>query len=579
MHPVHTSPNRFLQTTAATRRLVVLLSCLLVVIVVLPRPKASADSTTFAPVADSYVRSDKPNTNFGTESLLHTGAKPLMTSYLRFNVGTLGGAITGAVLRVFTITDGHDPISVRQVSDTTWAETTITYANAPPPSSTVLASSPSFKRYTWLSLPVGSVVTGPGEVDLAITSATNGDIAVGAREARSYGPQLVITTAPDSVPPSVPTNVSATASSGRVDVSWTASTDDKGMASYTVYRNGVRLASVTGGATTYGDASVAGSTTYAYTVDAVDVAGNHSAQSTPASATTPATPVPDPVIAAAGDIACDSTSSSYNGGVGTATSCKEMATSNLLLDPLPTAVLALGDEQYECGALAAFQQSYDPTWGRVKSITRPIVGNHEYEQPTTGVGCPGPGDASGYSTYFGAAAGTPGQLYYSYDIGAWHLIALNSECGHVGGCFFGSPEEVWLRTDLLNHPDPCTLAYWHEPMFSSTIAAARSAFQQFWKDLYASGAEIVLNGHDHVYERFAPEDPSAVADPNGIREFIVGTGGRSHIGFSRVAANSEVRNSTAFGVLRLTLHPTSYDWNFVPAAGSTLTDSGSTPCH
>jgi len=441
-----------------------------------------------------------------------------------------------------------------------------------------VASVSSFKHNNWLSFSVSPVVTGQGEFDLAVTTARDNDIQLGSREALGNGPQLVVTLAPDGIPPSTPTNLTATPSPGRVDLAWTASTDNKGVASYTVYRDAARLASVTGGATTYTDLSVAGNTTYSYTVDAVDVAGNRSPQSDPASATTSPASVADPVIAAAGDIACDPTSSYYNGGAGSSGACRETATSDLLVNNPPTAVLPLGDEQYDCGSGAAFQQSYDPSWGRVRSISHPIPGNHEYEQPTSGTGCPGPGDASGYFGYFGGAAGTAGQGYYSYDIGAWHLIALNSECGHVGACYAGSPEEVWLRNDLLNHPATCTLAYCHEPKFSSG-STTRTAFRAFWNDLNNAGADLILNAHDHFYERFAPQDPSGVATPNGIREFILGTGGRSHLSFASIAANSEVRNNTAFGVLKVTLHPTSYDWDFVAAAGSTLNDSGSASCH
>jgi hypothetical protein len=277
----------------------------------------------------------------------------------------------------------------------------------------------------------------------------------------------------------------------------------------------------------------------------------------------------DPMIAAAGDISCDPSSSSFNDLLGTSTSCHMMATSDLLLRDAPDAVLALGDIQYEEGALTDFLRSYDATWGRVKGITRPVPGNHEY----------GTSNASGYFDYFGAAAGERSLGYYSYDLGSWHIIALNSQCSAVG-CASGTTQHDWLVNDLAQHPAACTLAYWHIPRFSSGDHGSSTSYQAFWEALYDAGAEVVLNGHDHTYERFAPQTPTGSADPaRGIREFVVGTGGRSSYGFESVKANSEVRQSGVFGVLELTLHADSYEWEFVPEAGETFTDSGSGSCH
>jgi hypothetical protein len=285
----------------------------------------------------------------------------------------------------------------------------------------------------------------------------------------------------------------------------------------------------------------------------------------------------DPVIAAAGDIACDPLDTGFNGGNGTATYCRQLYTSNLLVNAGLSAVLALGDNQYECGGYQAFLQSYDLSWGRVKSITHPVVGNHEYLS-SGGTNCTN-GDAAGYFQYFGAAAGSPTQGYYSFNIGAWHLIALNSNCSNVGGCAATSPQGKWLVADLAAHPNMCTLAFWHIPLFSSGGFTAQNS-QYFWQALYNAHADLILNGHAHVYERFAPQTPQGVADPaQGIREFIVGTGGANHTSINTVAANSEVRDSTSYGVLKLTLHAASYDWQFVPAAGGSFTDSGTTNCH
>lgn len=281
----------------------------------------------------------------------------------------------------------------------------------------------------------------------------------------------------------------------------------------------------------------------------------------------------DPVIAAAGDIACDPKSSHYNKGNGTRDNCRMKATSDLLVESKLAAVLPLGDTQYEYGNLQAFQESYDRTWGRVKSISRPAIGNHEYYNTNA--------DGSGYFQYFGEeAAGDPKKGYYSYNIGDWHLIALNSNCSKIGGCKKGSPQEQWLKADLAAHSNKCTLVYWHHPRFSSGEHGSNSDYDAFWQNLYEAGVEIVLNGHDHDYERFAPQDPNGKIDRvRGIRQFVVGTGGKSLYQFKTVETNSEVRNADTYGVLKLTLHPNGYSWKFVPEAGKTFTDSGRDSCH
>jgi hypothetical protein len=283
----------------------------------------------------------------------------------------------------------------------------------------------------------------------------------------------------------------------------------------------------------------------------------------------------DPVIMAAGDISCDpserdgTVEDSADGVERTiAASCRMQATSDLAILGHPAAVLTLGDEQYEHGSLAAFRTAYDRTWGRVKAITHPVPGNHEYYFPK----------ATGYYQYFGPLA--PDKGYYSFDLGAWHIIALNAQCAYVGGCDAGSPEEQWLQADLAAHPGVCTLAYWHQPRFSSGLHNDSSQYTAFWEDLYAAGADVVLNGHDHDYERFGPQSPRGEADPRrGIREFVVGTGGASHYPWGSIQPNSQVRNDLTFGVLALTLHQASYDWRFIPEPGQSFADAGHASCH
>ena len=262
-------------------------------------------------------------------------------------------------------------------------------------------------------------------------------------------------------------------------------------------------------------------------------------------------------------------------GAGDIASCDDLkgaeATAKLI-DDIPGTVFAAGDLAYPDGSDEQFAKCYGPTWGRLKDRTRPAPGNHEYHSD----------GASGYVRYFGAAAGDPKKAYYSYDLGAWHIIVLNSECKDAGGCEVGSEQEQWLRQDLNTHPTKCTLAYWHKPLFSSGAEHGNdSEVKPLWDDLYAANADVVLNGHDHDYERFAPQDPSENLDPQrGIREFVVGTGGKnSHRSFATPRPNSEVREADTFGVLKLTLHSTSYEWEFLPEAGKTFTDFGTGTCH
>ena len=230
-------------------------------------------------------------------------------------------------------------------------------------------------------------------------------------------------------------------------------------------------------------------------------------------------------------------------------------------------VMPLGDIQYESGELELYARSYDPTWGRFLAVTKPVVGNHEYEQP----------GASAYFTYFGAAAGTPGEGWYSFDAGSWHVVVLNSECSVVG-CGPGSAQYAWLQRDLEASAATCTLAGWHRPRFSSGAHGSDGRTAALWSLLDTEGAEVVLSGHDHHYERFAPQDAAGVRTASGIRQFVVGTGGKSLNQLDTVAANSQVRNDDVFGVLLLTLRAGAYDWSFQSVPGATFTDRGSSTC-
>ena len=260
-------------------------------------------------------------------------------------------------------------------------------------------------------------------------------------------------------------------------------------------------------------------------------------------------------------------------GAGDIADCTDLSGAEAtakLLEANPGTVMALGDLAYPDGTAENFK-CYDKTWGRVKDRTRPAVGNHEFHSS----------GATYYFKYFGAAAGDPKTGYYSYDLGTWHVVVLNSECKEVGGCEAGSPQEKWLRADLTAHPVGCTLAYFHKPRFSSGLNHGNDEeVTPLWQALYDFNAEIIVNGHEHDYERFAPQDPNGKADPKrGIREFVVGTGGKNHREFGFHKPNSELRNNDTFGVLKLTLKQLGYEWKFLPEAGKTFTDSGSGSCH
>lgn len=265
---------------------------------------------------------------------------------------------------------------------------------------------------------------------------------------------------------------------------------------------------------------------------------------------------PSATVVAAGDVA----SCSSDGDERTAA----------LVDRIAGTVAVLGDSVYDRGTSEEYASCYAPSWGRFKARTRPAVGNHEY-------GTPG---AAGYFAYFGSRAGHPARGYYTYRVGTWRVIVLNSNCDQVGGCGPGSPQLAWLRAVLGAHRADCTLAYWHHPRFSSGPHGPDATIAPIWNALYAAGADVVLAGHDHHYERFAPLDATGrVNRRRGVRQFVVGTGGRSHYPTIRRVRGSEVREWRTFGVLRLTLRPGRYDWRFVSIAGSSFRDAGSSACH
>lgn len=259
-------------------------------------------------------------------------------------------------------------------------------------------------------------------------------------------------------------------------------------------------------------------------------------------------------------------------GAGDIASCvndRDEATAKLL-DDIDGTVFTLGDNVYANGTADEFNRCYHPTWGRHQARTKPAVGNHDYHTS----------DAAGYFSYFGTSAGNPRQGYYSYDVGSWHVVVLNSNCEQVDGCGPASSQVQWLKDDRRTNPTACSLAYMHHPRFSSGQQhGSTPELDTVWRELVGSGVDVVLAGHDHVYERFAPLDADGQPSAVGSRAFTVGTGGRSHYNFDRILPGSEARNNTSDGVLKLTLRETDYDWEFVPAAGSAFRDAGTGECH
>ena len=263
----------------------------------------------------------------------------------------------------------------------------------------------------------------------------------------------------------------------------------------------------------------------------------------------------DPVLVGAGDIA----DCGLDGDSATAT----------LVASIAGTVFTAGDNVYPTGSADQFRDCYGPTWGRFLDRTRPAPGNHDHETR----------DLAGYLGYFGAAASPAGKSWYSYELATWHVIVLDSSCDAVGGCGPNSDQGRWLAADLAASGARCTLAIWHQPRFSSGEHGNDASVAPFWRALYDAGADVIINGHDHDYERFAPQDPEGHEDrTRGVREFVVGTGGAALREFSSQAANSELRAAVAHGVIRLTLHRTSYEWTFLPTTPS-FTDAGSNPCH
>ncbi len=539
-----------------------------------PIATSAATTLTLAPVADAWVDSSAPNANFGTHNRLKVRtATKRFESFLRFSV-TGVGPVSDARLRLFVADGSADGGTLYQSTDP-WTESGVTWSNRPAPGPLITSIGGAAPK-TWIELDLTSVISGDGTYDFVIAGGVADGVAYHSRDSTAARrPQLIITASADQPPINLaPPTISAAGAERSVHFalpgSWAG--DPPIAYAYQWLRCDPACQPIADATTDrYQLATQDVGARLAVTVTASNGSGSMTAQSA-LSDPIPEPAVPgtgDPVIAVAGDIACDPDDGEFNGGEGTATACRQKATSDLLVGQGLAGVLIPGDVQYGVGDYADFLRSYDLSWGRVNGITRPVPGNHEY----------GTAGADGYFRYFGERAGTPGEGWHSFDIGSWHIIGLNSNC-RVVACGPGSAQETWLRQDLAASTADCTLAFWHHPRFSSGLHGSDGSVAPLWQALYEYGADVVVNGHDHDYERFAPQTPTGSLDlDHGLRQFVVGTGGNGLRPFNVLVANSEARNETDFGVLELTLGTTAYSWDFAPIAGQDYADAGTQACH
>jgi PKD repeat protein len=507
-----------------------------------------ATQITIVPVEDARVKEAEPAKNFGNDGLLHARTYPSQgqRSYLRFVVSGLLSPPDSVHLRLFNTDPSPDGGTIRTVLGS-WAESSVTWATSPG-LGTALASLGNVTAGSWADVDLTDFVTGNGTFNLGLDSAI-GNLAAYSSSEGANPPQLVILGGGEPGPPvadfaaspvlgAAPLDVAFTSLASGQPATWEWDFDGDGLTDSTA-RNPRHLF------TSPGSYDVTLTVSNAVGADTLTRAGY-------VHVTT------DAVLVGAGDIA-------------DCTETEDEATASLV-DQIGGIVFTAGDNAYPHGSAADFAGCYAPTWGRHLARTRPSPGNHDYE--TAG--------AAGYFGYFGGAAGPPGRGYYAYDLGSWRIIVLDSNCSLVaGGCGVGSPQEVWLRSELAAHAASNVLAMWHHPRFNSgSEHGSDPEVAPFWDALYEYGADLVINGHEHVYERFGPQTPQAAPDAQyGIRQITIGTGGADLYSFLSPLPNSQVRYNGSAGVLKLTLGTTSYSWQFVPIAGATFSDSGTGAIH
>ena len=513
----------------------------------------SPSDVTFTAVADAQVRNTSPSMNWGTfESMrVRQTSSEVYRSYVRFNVTGVTGTISRAVLRLYA-TDGSDNAGGAWAVSNAWTETGITWGNAPLISGAALAQGGFAPNLSWVELDVSAAVTGTGEVSFGLATTTSNSTFWSTREG-VHPPELVVTVSGSIAPPTADFTTSVTQGSAPLMVafqdissgnpsSWAWDIDGDGLTDST--ERSPRLAYTVPG-------------TYSVTLRVTNAGGSDTLTRSQLISVAPAPPgtASDPVLVGAADVAACGSSG-------------DEATADLL-DGIPGTVFVAGDAVSTSGSAAQYQDCYEPSWGRHKARSRVTPGNHDYE--TAG--------AQPFFSYFGAAAGEPGKGYYSFDLGAWHIVVLNTNCSEIGGCGAGSPQETWLRQDLAANPSACIGAIGHHPRFSSSVTGGTASISPLWQALYEAGAEFYANGDAHVYERFAPSTPTGPATAAGIRQFTVGTGGTSLAAFGTTHPNSQFRSNSTFGVQRFVLHETGYSWSFVPTTAGTVADVGSEYCN
>ena len=468
---------------------------------------AGAATVTFPAAADARVQQATPRANFGVSGLLRVdgGRDSDVELYLRFNLKRLRGEVTRAVLRLYATSDTAQGPFVLGAA-TSWRERRVTWRTRPLREGPATGRAGAVRAGSWLELDVTRLVAGNGPVAFALLTTTRDGLNLASREAPTGQPELVVTTtAPEllAVATTAPRDVAAASVllTGTVTPNGGETTYRFEYGPTTAYGLATPAASAGGGSSPVAvEARIRGLTpTTSYRYRLVATRGTQTAVTPDATFATSETTIR---VAAAGDIACE---------VGISCLNNARATADVVGQFAPDLVLALGDTQYP-DATPEQYAGYDSTWGRFKAITRPAVGNHEYHTP----------GAAGYFGYFGVAAGDPALGYYSFDAGSWHVVALNSECGIVS-CSPDSTQAAWLRADLRANPSPCTLAIVHKPLFASSNAAYGD-IRPLWQILYDDGADLVLDGHLHAYERFAPQTAAGVRDDaRGIRQITVGT--------------------------------------------------------
>ena len=518
-----------------------------------PPPPPPVDTITLIPTGDAYVNEGRPSSNYGSATTLRVRlASERYASLIRFDVTGLSGPPTAATLRLFVV--DYSPSGGRVgITATTWSEGSVTWSNHPPIGASLAELGPA-ETGTWMEVDVTPAITGNGPVAFYLEGIDGNSVLYSSREGVQPA-QLILGTGSGPPPPAPVASFTAAPTSGSapLEVAFT-DTSTNGPTAWAWDFDGDSTIDATSQNPSFTYASAG---TYSVTLTVGNAGGTDSTTRTNLISVSPPPPPPagSAVLVGAGDIA-------------RCTSTKDEETAELI-NAIQGTVFTAGDNVYDVGSAAEFANCYDPSWGQFKARTRPTAGNHDYD--TAG--------AAGYFGYFGSAAGDPSTGYYSYDVGAWHIVSLNSECSEVS-CSATSAQVAWLKADLAAHPTQCTMAIFHRPLFSSSTTTGYASARPLWQALYDADADVVVNGHAHIYERFAPQTPDGVIDSNrGIRQFTVGTGGASLAGIGTIHPNSQVRSNTSHGVMKFTLHASGYDWQFVPVPGDTLQDSGSETCH